>query len=179
MNINAGSRPTRKWAGLPPQEIPKTVEAFRRFEEQYQRRVPDGLWYEVALARYLNEIAFTPNGPRVFLEAWGSAADNFRQQDALVCVPTFDCRAVDFTTNDRDKVNFTMLIDKRWFKGEGPTLEVDPEKFIWIGGSLNPKTGRWEGGNREQVRTRIVAVFQAWWKVAQKHMPKHPWPNGD
>lgn len=157
-------RPLEEWPGNPPYEIPKTVEAFLNFEQQYGKRVPFGLWYEVAFVAYLTKIFSEGRGAHVYLEKWGSDADRLLQRDALVCVPKFDCRAVDFTTNAAYKNNFVLEIDKRWFRGEGPTLEVSPYRIIQV------------DGKPVRVGEHIMVVYRDWWRVARDVMPVLPWP---
>jgi hypothetical protein len=152
---------------LPPQPVPKTREALVAYEDS-GNEVPAGIWYEVAIAEYLNETFKRGSGYRLFLYPWGSAED-LAGKDGALCPPKpARCIPVDFTTDDRKKKNLVLLVDKRWFVGVGRTLKVAPQKIIPVKGVLST------------VLNAIRWAFRDWLDIAIRDMPKvDRWPEWD
>ena len=84
-----------------------------------------GIWYEVAIAEYLNEVFKKGQGARFVLYPWGSEEDSLRGRDGLLILPSsIKGIPIDCTTDDRHKKNLVFLVDKRWFAGTGRRLKV-------------------------------------------------------
>lgn len=141
---------------LPPQPVPKTREALAAYEDA-GNEVPVGIWYEVAIAEFLNEEFKKGAGARIVLYPWGSYEDTILGKDALFVLPgETKGIPIDFTTDDRHKRSLVFLLHKRWFTGIGRHARIDARKLAWM------------GGQKLAVAEAVVAAFRQWFKYAQE-----------